>query len=59
MNTATPCCEKSARSRHSVLEILLLIGLPAAVFIAGALSTSALFNGHVTPVEPPAIQQAR
>lgn len=59
MNTASPCCEKSASSRYPALEMLLLIGLPVAVLFAGAIATSVVFNSHLTPVEPPVVQQAR
>jgi len=54
MTTSTP----SAR-RSPALELAILIGLPVAVIIAGAVTTALALENGFTPIEPPAIQQGR
>lgn len=45
--------------RAPVLELLVLIGLPLAVIVAGAVTTAIALDHGFAPIEPASQQQAR
>lgn len=54
----TPAASVPCR-RPPVLELIMLIGLPLAVIVAGAITTAIALDRGFTPIEPPALQRAR
>ena len=53
----TPSSTKADLRPVPFLEIAVMIGLPVAVIVAGAITTAVALQSGFTPIEPPAVQQ--